>query len=133
MAEPVSIIAGVLGILRVALSLIAVVKSNAATSDELRTLETELDHLGDVLQDVRKITGNHQHSPQILVKNMETAQDKVQQVHDFIHGRMYSGEPARRKIRRLSLIRDARKLKRFAQDVHSTRSRLSDCLTILDL
>lgn len=133
MAEPVSIVAGALGILRVALSLIGAIKSHAATCEELGTLEMELDHLGDVLQDVRKLTSNQQHSPHILVKNMVTAQDKVQQVHDFIHGRMYSGGSASRKIRRLSLIKEARKLRRFAQDVHSTRSRLTDCLAILDL
>ena len=133
MAEPISIIAGVLGILRVSIGVLGVLKAATATPEELSRLEIELNHLGEVVGDVERIVLLKGHSTLTMVKNLQIARSKVKQIHDFIQDRLYKTQSGAIKIRRLVLIRSGARLKNFAKDIAAVRSRLLDCLAVSNL
>ncbi|KAL9109592.1 MAG: hypothetical protein Q9227_005772 [Pyrenula ochraceoflavens] len=133
MAEPLSITAGVLGILRVSLSILSVLKSATVTPKELARLEAELEHLGDVLEDIDKLSTYKGRLTGGLVKNAEAARLKVQEVHDFIQTRVYREHSRSSRFRWKSLVKEAPKLKGFAEDLASIKIRLLDCLAVSNL
>ena len=133
MAEPVSITAGVLGIVRVSVSLLKTLKSAAATPQELVRLQAELEHLGDVIQEVEKLDAEQGHMTDSLVKNMNSACVKVQEIQTFIDSRMYRANTEPAKIRRTALLREGQRLRGFTKDIEPIRIRLVDCLAISNL
>ena len=133
MAEPVSIIAGVVTILRVSLSALAILKSARASPAELARLERELQHLGDVVSEVDEIANGQGHMTDGLTRNVMIARLQVQQINEFIQSRMYRANSKSLKIRRIALFKESFRLRGFARDIESTRSKLADCLAISNL
>ncbi|KAL9108556.1 MAG: hypothetical protein Q9227_006642 [Pyrenula ochraceoflavens] len=111
MAEPVSITAGVLTMLRVSLSAVGTLKSATTTPSEFTRLEKELEHFRDIISDVEALANNEERLSNSLAKNMNNARLKVQEINNFFESRIYRADSESRKVRRTALVKETSRLR----------------------
>ena len=132
MADPISITTGVLGLIQGSISVVRVLKSATVTPQELAQLEKELEHLSNVVEEIKTITNGGGHANDNLVKNMKAAEVRTEDIRDYIQTQIYKDSDLV-SIRRTALIRERSKLRGFAREIETARLHLVDSLTILNL
>ena len=137
--EPLSISVAILSILGACSKSIKFVRSISDTPQDLELLMVELDHLENVVKDIKRLLLVGSSSPSVL-KNLNEALTKVGDVHVFIEKRLHraGSNPASKqakvsRISRRALIRHKSHLKAFTEELKGTRARLVDCVAILNL
>jgi hypothetical protein len=128
MADPLSIAASILAILGACAASVKTIKSLCDTPHELRRLEIELDHLKAVVRDVQ---GNVKGMAAFVYSKglsdaLYTASASVQQVSDFVQDKLYQDRHATRRARKRACFRYRERIKAFASEMASTRSKLLD-------
>ena len=137
--DPLSISVGILTILGACSTSIKFVQSVCDTPRELELLMAELDHLESVVKDINGLLLVGSSSPSII-KNLNEAHTKLGDVHIFIESRLSragsnsaSKQVKAPRVSRRALIRQKSHLKAFTGDLRGIRSRLIDCVAILNL
>ena len=113
--DPFSITVGILTILGACSTGIKALKSACASPQEYTRLEIELCHLQDVIRDVDRLVTKHQLIGDALIKNLTLAENKLQEVNNFIYESLrHSG---RSTIKRMTLARHRDRVAIFAKDI----------------
>lgn len=127
MADPLSVIASILAVVGACAASIKTIKSLIDTPHELRRLEIELDHLQAVVRDVQSMNNDAAITYSTGLSNaLFSASTSVQQVSDFISTRLYQDKGVAKRVRKRACFQHRGRIKAFADDITSIRSRLID-------
>ena len=131
MTDPLSISVGILAILGVCSAGVRSLRSAYGSSQELTRLETELDHLHDVVKFVDGLVTEHQLTGNALIKNLTLARRKLHEVNDFIDKSLRHSSPS--PIKRRTLFRHKNRLLFFAKDVETAKAHIADSILLSNL
>ena len=93
MADPLSIAASILAILGASSANVQAYRSLCAAPDELTRLDTELEHLSNVIRDIKELPTDGLHSSRGLTNGKLDAEAKVKEVRDFMQARLSPAKP----------------------------------------
>ena len=129
--DPFSITVGILTILGACSTGIKALKSAYASPQEYTRLEIELDHLHDVIGNVNRLVTEHQLIGDTLIKDLTLAENKLQEVNNFIHESLrHSG---RSPIKRMTLARHKNRVVIFAKDIETVKAHIVDSILLANL
>ena len=131
MADPLSISLAILTILGACSAGTKSLRSAYVLPQEYGRLEMELDHLHDIIKFVDGLVTKHPLTGNALIKNLEFARSKVQEVQNFINNSLR--HPNLSPIKRSTLVRNKHRLATFAKDIETARIHIVDSILLSNL
>ena len=132
MPDPLSVTLGVLTILGACSEGAKSLRAVYVAPQEYTRFELELNHLQDVLKFVAGLVTEHQLlMSNALVKNLALAQNKLQEVLNFIHSSL--GHSNSSRIRRRTLVRHRNRLAIFAKELEVAKAHILDSVLLSNL
>ena len=129
--DPLSISLGVLGILGVCSAGMKSLRSAYVLPQEFARLEVELDHLHDIINFVNGLVTKHPLTGNALIKNLNLARSKLQEVQNFIDSSLR--HPSLSPIKRSTLVRNKHRLATFAKDIETAKIHIVDSILLSNL
>lgn len=131
MTDPLSITVGILAILGACSAGAKSLRSIHGSPQEFTRLETELDHLHDVVKCVGELIAEHQLTGNAMVTSLMLARGKLQEIHNFICKTLRHSR--RSPIKRRSLVMHKHQLVSFSKDVEIARIHMIDNILLSNL
>ena len=131
MTDPLSISLGILTILGACSAGTKSLRSAYALPQEYARLETELDHLHDIIKFVDELVSKHPVIGNTLIRNLEFARGKLQQVQSFITNSLRHSSPS--PVKRRTLMRNKHRLATFAKDIETAKNHIIDSVLLSNM
>ena len=131
MADPLSITLGILTILGACSTGTKLIRSAYVLPQEYARLETELDHLHDIIKFVDGLITKHPLTGNALTKHLNFAWNKLQEVQNFINNSLRHSSLS--PIKRRALVRNKDRLASFAKDIETAKIHIVDSILLSNL
>ena len=132
MTEPLSITLGILTILGACSKGAKSLRAVYVAPHEYTQFEIELNHLQDVLKFVAGLFTEHRLlMSNTLIKNLALAQNKLQEVQNFIHSSLRHSDSSR--IRRRTLLRHRNRIAVFVKELEVAKAHIIDSVLLSSL
>ncbi|KAG8528226.1 uncharacterized protein KY384_007143 [Bacidia gigantensis] len=131
MTDPFSIAVGILTIVGACSKGVKSLRTFDESLKEYVRLETELNHLHDVINFVDGLGFEHQLTSHPLTKNLTLVRDKLQEVHNFIQKSLRHSHLL--QIKRRRLVWHKNQLNTFARDIETAKAHIVDSMVLSNL
>ncbi|KAL8708939.1 MAG: hypothetical protein Q9220_006271 [cf. Caloplaca sp. 1 TL-2023] len=127
MTDPLSITVGILAIAGACSAGVKLLRTIYKSSYELTRLANELEHLEDIIKAVDDLFARHGlkiNTPEytLMKKATDRARVTTQALQSFLQSRLDHTNHVRKRIRQRLLVKDRKKLKKFAEEIHTART-----------